>query len=317
MRETLTRYVCIALLLAAGACTGKFGHRLEERVQGQFPLPDGVTAIRVELVDCDVTFRAGPAGEIQYSGAILRAADTAAQLVALELVEASLNQHGVEAGVFVLRGPRVPEGAVPGENRIALKIVVRVPADMPVDVEARAGNLAVIDLRASVVLQVEHGLLHLKNVHGDGVLRTGTGDIVVDEHRGGLDAETRSGKVFAWLSEIETGDVRLVTGDGPIQVRLPREASFQLDAEVEMGKAANEYGVPVLQIGEEGAEMAGQVGEGGPSVVLRTAKGHISLRRFSAGGDSPVRLIGFGLLGILILVAGLFAAYRVQKNSVA
>ena len=314
MPDTLTRYVCIALLLAVGACSGKFGHRLEERVQGRFTLPEGVTSIRVELVDGDVTFQAGAAGEIQFSGAVLKAADSAAQLAALEPVEGSLAQHGVEAGVFVLRGPRVPDGSVPDENRIALKIVVQVPADIPMDVEARAGNLAAIDLRASVALQVEHGLLHLKNVHGDGLLRTGTGDIVVDEHRGGLDAETRSGKVFAWVKELETEDVRLVTGDGPIQVRLPAEASFHLDAQVEMGKAANEYGVPVLRMGEQGAEMGGQVGEGGPSVVLRTPKGHISLRRFTAVGDSPLRLIGFGLLGILILVAGLFAFYRVQKK---
>ena len=159
-------------------------------------------------------------------------------------------------------------------------------------------------------------MLHLKNVRGPGTLRTGNGDVIVDDHRGGLDVETNSGKLFAWVAGLDPSGVRLISSDGPIQARLPEDASFQLDAEVAMGKAANEYGVPVLRKGDFGATMKGRVGEGGALVVLRTGQGHISLRRLAEVDGSPLQIIVLGLLGVLLLIVGLIL-YRTRNSKTA
>ncbi len=309
------RYVFAAFLLAAVGCSGKFGYRLEERVQGEIPLPHGVRGIRVELSDGDVTFVAGEAGLVAFFGVALKAADSPAQLALLESVGMGLTA-ALENGVMRLEGPSLPAGAVQDECRLALRLTVSVPPSVPLEVVARAGNLAAIDLSAPVRLTTRHGMLHPKNLHGPGTLRTGNGDVIVDDHWGGLDVETDSGKLFAWVQGLDPTGVRLISADGPIQARLPQDASFQLDAEVAMGKAANEYGVPVLRKGEFGATMKGRVGEGGPPVVLRTGQGHISLRRLTEAGESPLQIIVLGLLAVVLLVVGLIL-YRTRKLKTA
>jgi hypothetical protein len=288
------------------ACSGKFGHRLEERVQGEISLSEDLQGIQLEFFDGDISFQVGEPGVLSFSGSALMAADSAAQLDLLQQTAVGLTPEGTENGIMLLRGPRLPEGVDPDQSRVILRLVVRVPPHLALDVRARAGNLAAIEMRAPVSLQVQQGMLHLKGVEGNGTLRGGYGDVIVDGHRGGLDVEIRSGKLFAWVLGLGPSGVRLVTGDGAIQARLPVEASFRLDAETEMGKAANEYGVPVVRNSETGATMNGPVGGGGPPVVLRTKQGRISLRQISPPGDNPAMPLLVGLLGVLALAVGLY-----------
>lgn len=309
--------ICVlTLLVASAACEGKFGHRLEDRVDGRIPVPDDVRAIRVELMDGDVTFRAGEAGEISFSGSGMKAADTADQLAAIETQFMGLSSVGVEDGVMLLRGPRAPEGADPGQVTLALRMVVTVPAEIALDVQARSGNLAAIEMQAPVSLQTGRGMLNLSEQHGPGTLRNKEGDIIVDGHRGGLDVETASGKLFAWVHELGPTGVSLVTKFGPIQARLPDDASFRLDAEAEMGKVANEYGVPVVQSDDFVLTMSGAVGDGdGPPVFLRAKEGRISLRRIGQTLENPLPVLLIGLAGVLVLAGVLYSLYSYRRRT--
>lgn len=316
MRRPPSIYLC-ALMVSATACEGKFGYRLEQPLEGRIPLSAAVQGIRVELLDGDVTFVAGDPGGITFSGMGMKAADSPEELASIESEFMGLAAAGMTDGVLLLRGPREPEGAEPGQFSLALRLVVHVPPELALDVSARSGNLAAIEMRAPVSLQTRRGMLNLSNQRGPGVLRSGNGDIIVDGHRGDLDVETAAGKLFAWVVELGPSGVTLVTKDGPIQARLPDEASFQLDAEAEEGKVANEYGIPVGRSDDFVSTMGGTVGEGGPPVVMRATQGRISLRRIGETVENPLPVLLGGFAGVLLLAAGLVVYSRCTARRTA
>jgi Putative adhesin len=108
-----------------------------------------------------------------------------------------------------------------------------------------------------------------------GKLTTGSGSVQVTGVNGSLWIQTGSGDITA--QGMASGDWNLGTGSGTVVVRLPAQASFNLDAHTDSGSILTRRQVTVQGTIPKGT-LRGVVGRGGPLVKLRTGSGDIQVQ---------------------------------------
>ena len=156
---------------------------------------------------------------------------------------------------------------------------VTVPAATQVNIEVNAGSVAASGI-AGIAIDTGSGSLELENIHGPLDVHTESGDITVqhivgtmfmeassgsiraNDIRGSLKAITRSGDVVAGdavlngQSILKTnsgsvsftgsldvkGSYQLETYSGDIDLTLPENAAFALNANIDSGSINNEFG---------------------------------------------------------------------------
>jgi hypothetical protein len=283
-----------AVLAAATGCTGRYAEIEDRRVEARYALPEAVREVRLDLLEGAVTFRPGAAGVVRIEALARRASVDAAGLAALQGLDLRPQPlDGAEPGVFALQGPRLPPGTRYPEQRIVLRCLVEVPADIAVSCVTGSGHVAAIGRRADVRLESGHGDVRLDDCRGDATLRSGRGAVVVDKHRGSLDIELavvggerlperaqRKGETMQlFVEELGLRGVRVVAPDANVQCHLPAGAGFALDVTTRAGRGRNAFGVPVqpLEGTNFGVQMRGVVGGGGPPVHIAVGYGNVSV----------------------------------------
>jgi DUF4097 and DUF4098 domain-containing protein YvlB len=74
-----------------------------------------------------------------------------------------------------------------------------------------------------------------------------------------------------------TGDWRLHTGSGDLEVKLPSDANFNLVARAQSGSIDSNRQI-MVQGKMSPHELQGKVGNGGPTIELSTSSGSIQIR---------------------------------------
>jgi DUF4097 and DUF4098 domain-containing protein YvlB len=148
-----------------------------------------------------------------------------------------------------------------------------------------SGSLT-LDCRSSgdVELESDSGDLTLYGCSGFLDLQTEFGDIEV---RNAADAQlmlkTSSGGVTFSGGIRAAGEHRVESEFGDVHVVLPTDAAFDLDAETEFGSIETDFAVTVSEFEEK--HIVGEVNGGGPSLVVRTNSGSVTLEGIPAKGD--------------------------------
>jgi DUF4097 and DUF4098 domain-containing protein YvlB len=223
----------------------------------------------------------------------------------------------VEAEGCVLDGPLGLEtefGSVTAENVVADRIVARSGSGEiwieeaglsgPLDLETNFGDVTAVGVDAvsyrlksgsgsltldcsgsgDVALESDSGDLTLEGCSGSLDLQTEFGDIEV---QGATDSElmlkTNSGKVYFSGSIRAEGEHRVESEFGDVHVVLPAGAAFDLDAETEFGSIETDFAVTVSEFEEK--HIVGEVNGGGPSLVVRTNSGSVTLEGIPARSD--------------------------------
>lgn len=272
----------LAIAATALAVLGGCAHRATERVGGTLTIPKGVTSIRVELENgtLDVATPEDPklVTEVSYKGGFRMDAADAEQL---KQVQAGANElvaevDGEDPTVLVIRGPRLPGGV---QGMIAYEGHVRVPAEMPLEiVVTNNGHVTLVGRRAASKVRTHRGDLRFDNCTGAIKATTGQGNVIAYDHRGDLDVRTQSGDMQVFV--VEPGEeITLWTGKGTVQCHVPETIECKVDARVETGRIGNDFDFEVTKPAPYSAAMTGIRGGGRTKVVLRTAAGHIAMRK--------------------------------------
>jgi hypothetical protein len=276
------------LLLAFAPGCGHYGHRSEESLVGEVPLPAGTQALRIHLPGGPLTIRGGgPPSRVAYHMSVLRAADSAADLAILAAIDLRPAGRPTGPGEIDLGVGRMPPQA--RWMKLVCKTVLEVPAGIAVSARTELGPVAAIGCDAPVRLETGAGVGRLDRCASDCVVRTGGGDVIVNAHRGGLDLESARGMMQLWVDEVGASGLRAINRHGSIQVHVPADAAFSLDARATIpslkvaDKLRNSFGIPLWAHGEHGATMRGVVGEGGPPIVLEAYAGRVSLGAHGRG----------------------------------
>jgi Toastrack DUF4097 len=272
------------------------GHfQYKEQREGEFPLPAATKRVVVRVDKGHVRVMAGGGTEIvRFRARSLRAAGDKEALEVLRAQDLTLNAEFVEAsGELVLSTPPFPAGLEVAHEfptkeggRVVRKgsrgmrefdVNLEVPSHMPVSVDCGLGNVTIEHLGVPVDVHTGGGTVHLKMVTADTRVRAGQGDVVVDQHRGGLDILTDNGRVLVLMSEVlKPATLRTLAGD--VKCTVPRKASFDLDARsLSGGGIVSDFDLPRFPIGKEGRKMQGKVNKGGPLLRAQSDKGTVSV----------------------------------------
>jgi DUF4097 and DUF4098 domain-containing protein YvlB len=181
----------------------------------------------------------------------------------------------------------------------------------PVEANSGSGSLRFSTIGAGVHATTGSGNIDLEGANGSVYARTGSGSIRATGVAGGFDGQTGSGRLALEQSapgsvraetgsgglELEhvkgsvhaqagSGDVRVEgeatgnwvvhTGSGSVELRLPENASFDLDAQTGSGSITLSH--PVTVEGSIGRrQVRGKVGGGGVPVEVHTGSGSIRI----------------------------------------
>ncbi|MBL8737501.1 MAG: hypothetical protein JNL12_13810 [Planctomycetes bacterium] len=239
-------------------------------------LPAGKTSIRLEIQDGTIGIAAGPAGEVSFAGGARRAGESAEELVRIEAVplEFRVVDDPTQPTVLVLRGPELP----PSTNGIlALELGVHLPPDLPLELKITGlGHVTLADRAAASRVTTRSGDLRFERCAGGVVGKTGAGNVIAFEHQGDLDIHAGVGDMQVFV-RAPANTIRLVTGQGTLQCHVPPSLGFEVDARVDIGRIGNGFGLTATTVADYGAVLVGRREPAGTKIVLRTARGHISL----------------------------------------
>ena len=134
-------------------------------------------------------------------------------------------------------------------------------------------------------LTMESGDLRARVITGPMRLTTRSKDIHLEDVSGNLKIDNRNG-VVEYRAGKGLGDVEINNQSGTVQVMLPKNADFQVDARTTRGDIESDF--PSIQVRTERKSQyaSGSVGSGGPQMKLTNDRGDVQIRQ-STGLPSP------------------------------
>jgi len=213
---------------------------------------------------------------------------------------------------IALSGNRLQVGHIQDRglrNSVSISYEIVVPADTEIEARTGSGSISVGEINAVVDVSSGSGSLTLKNIGGPAKARAGSGSIRAEGVAGAFNASNGSGSIY--LAQTAPGDVSVSTGSGRVEltgvvgaldasagsgritvdgrqagdwdlssgsgsidVRLPADAAFQLDAESHSGDIVVEH--PLTVEGKISTRhLRGVVRDGGPLLKIDTGSGRI------------------------------------------
>jgi hypothetical protein len=163
-----------------------------------------------------------------------------------------------------------------GERNISISYEIAVPAQSNVRSHTGSGSQTIEGISGPVESGTGSGSITLRNINGDVTANTGSGSIRGTGLRSGLRAHTGSGRIE--VEGQQTGRWDLETGSGSVDIRLPRDAGFELNAHTGSGGVSVNYPMTVQgQIGRRQRDVTGKVGSGLYALNVRTGSGHVRI----------------------------------------
>jgi DUF4097 and DUF4098 domain-containing protein YvlB len=198
-----------------------------------------------------------------------------------------LNSH-TGSGDQVISGLQQPVLAKTGSGNITVEHI-----GAEVRASSGSGDLKINSVKGVLYCDTGSGNVHADDIAGDVFASAGSGNIEVRQSAGGsVKADTGSGNIKLYgikgglrasagsgdiVAEGEpTSDWRLGSGSGNITLRVPSQASFNIDARTSSGSLNMKHPV-TMQGSLSRNHIQGKVGNGGVLLDLHTGSGDIQV----------------------------------------
>ncbi len=122
-----------------------------------------------------------------------------------------------------------------------------------------------------------HGDIRANSITGPLKLSTKSNEVHLEDVSGAVDVDNRSG-VVELRTKGPLGNIDITNSRGGIELNLPPNSNFQLDAESNEGNIESDFTLNVNNKGDN-ATARGTVGKGGNTVHLKTNRGTIQIRK--------------------------------------
>ena len=236
------------LLLPASA----FG--LEKTFSETYKLKNG-GVFSIDNVNGDVTIEAWDSAEVRVDATI-----TARTQEGLDRVE--IQVKATEDRVEVDTHYKESRGWSWGGDGGEVDYVVKVP---------KSAELRDIEL--------VNGSLRLSGVPGRVAASTVNGKIAATGLGGDVKLESVNGRIEAAFDQLGGRQrIEIESVNGPIELKVPKNADFEVDASTVHGDIDNDFGLEVDHGEYVGNDLRGKVGGGGARVKLENVNGSIDIR---------------------------------------
>lgn len=146
------------------------------------------------------------------------------------------------------------------------------------DIRTGDGGISADTLKGDVRLRTGDGTIEALNLDGNCTVSSGDGMVRLAGRFDALDVKSGDGGVVARVApgSAMSSSWTIRTGDGPVEVVLPRDFKANLDAATNDGHIS--LGIPVAIEGQvTPSKVRGKMNGGGPSLFIQTGDGSIRL----------------------------------------
>ncbi len=275
LRRILPLLLGILLLAAATAEAAT----LKEPFNRTVPLRPG-SELSLSNVNGSVTLEAWDRDEVRIEAekqVKASSAERARQVMEQVRIEVTQSAKGVQIETRIpRRGDGLFDWMFGNEVNAGVTYRLRVPRRAALDLVSVNGGLKVTGTEGSGRLETTNGGITVTDVDGDLDLSTVNGGIDVLRSAGALRASTTNGSIEAELTDLPSGsDLRLVTTNGRVSLRLPRDARLSIDAATTNGRVQSDFAVEGGQPGKR--SLRGDINGGGGSLYIRTTNGGVEI----------------------------------------
>jgi DUF4097 and DUF4098 domain-containing protein YvlB len=157
-----------------------------------------------------------------------------------------------------------------------------------IDINSNSDRISADEIRGRFTLKAQAGSARLNGISGPLNLQTTRTDIVVKDLAGGCDIINEYADVRVSIESLGKGDIHIKNQTGGIDLSLPDDASFSIDATARNGKIESDYAglEPSGNQGNAGV-LRSRVKAGGTKITLETDYSNIHI--YPAESDKPDR----------------------------
>ncbi len=128
-------------------------------------------------------------------------------------------------------------------------------------------------------ISMDLGQLSASDITGPIRMVTGSRDVKVEKFTHSLELETQRGDVELTPGHIPLPVIDVKSGTGRVDLVLPAQAAFDLQATAEHGETVNDFGTPIEQVNEgRSSTLKGRIGNG-PTIRVTANRGSVSVRK--------------------------------------
>jgi len=162
----------------------------------------------------------------------------------------------------------------------SIRVELRVPRESDLNVRTGDGNVRVNDVRGTLQLQTGDGDVRVRDVEGSLRAETNDGNVDVAGRFDVLNLRTGDGNVDAEIAASSTQQPgwMLRSGDGNIRLRLPDYFAADLDAHTGDGKVKVDFPIMTSSSNKENA-VRGRINGGGISIEVQSGDGDIRVEK--------------------------------------
>ena len=128
-------------------------------------------------------------------------------------------------------------------------------------------------------LTLDSGDLRASSLAGPARVVTRSKDIRLSDFTGNVHIEDNNSDIELTPGKLPLGNIQITNRRGRIQLVLPANAAFQLDAHASRGEISSDFPGLNVQNRSHEAQATGSVGSGGPQIQLSTERGDIEIRK--------------------------------------
>jgi DUF4097 and DUF4098 domain-containing protein YvlB len=276
----------IALLTAA--CSGTIATTQASDTVDK-SLQTSATQVDVEMFNGTIEVAAGPEGAV--SATVKRTGAGANEAEALADAQKIAVTLGMEGDKAVLRAVYSPNPSSP--DRRGASAMVTVPAGSVLVLRTSNGAIAVTGVTGTVVADTSNAgvtaagtleALRVKTSNGKVVVTQGGGLLTLETSNGAIDvgasdavvdAQTSNGKI-TFSGSLSAGTTRMRTSNATIDLTLPADAAFSVDAQTSNAKIATDFAVTGGSASDD--RLTGAAGGGGgTTIILETSNNPITI----------------------------------------
>lgn len=264
--------VVIVLILTSGlaGCFVQVGRiRATDTISDSFVTSSQPTVI-VETFNGKITVQAGSDNQVAVNVTKIGSGSSQSEAEAdLENVEVTFSQSGDTIRVIARRmGSRLV-------NNSGAEIELTVPEAAILDLATSNGAITSTGIKGDLDLSTSNGKLVVSGGQGMLELRTSNGSIEVEAQLASVRAHTSNGAID-FTGSLADGDHVFETSNGSVDISLPADSQFRIDARTSNGRVSTDFRVDTSRTSREN-ELFGIVGED-PSISITAESSNGAIR---------------------------------------
>jgi hypothetical protein len=163
--------------------------------------------------------------------------------------------------------------------RISLK---RIRGNL--DIRSNTDSVSAQEIRGSLKLRAHGSGVRISGIEGPLDIQTTLKNVVVNDFADSCTVASEYAGISVTSRKLGKGDVNLKNRNGDVDLFLPENASFLIDATARNGRVESEYAGLNSRSGEDSGVLKSRMKTGGPKILLETNYG--TIRIHPSQGDS-------------------------------